>query len=167
MWLRIPEREKYMNRRRRTLLHHSVRLIGLAGLLCGGFWRPLQAWATAQWNDSAFAARDLETALAASNIHQPLESSELTLEAPDAAENGALVSFTASSRIPDTTALTFVVDKNPFPLSAHFEFSNGALAEVSLYLRMDKTSPVRVIAQAGDTYYSAHREVAVTLSGCS
>lgn len=156
-----------MNRGRRNWLRHGARLSVLVGLFASGLRRPLHAWAATQWNAIAFAARDLATALAASNIRQPLESSELALDAPDAAENGALVSFTASSRIPDTTALTFVVDKNPFPLSARFEFSNGALAEVSLYLRMDKTSPVRVIAQAGDTFYSAQREVAVTLSGCS
>ncbi|PKO83628.1 MAG: thiosulfate oxidation carrier protein SoxY [Betaproteobacteria bacterium HGW-Betaproteobacteria-11] len=154
-----------MNRRRRTLLRYSA---GLTGWLAVSLWRPFASWAASRRNAAAFVARDLATARAASGIpEQPLESSALTLDAPDAAENGALVAFTAVSRIPDTTALTFFVDHNPFPLSARFEFGNGARAEVSVYLRMDKTSLVRVVAQAGDTFYSAQKEVAVTISGCS
>lgn len=154
-----------MNPGRRTLLCYGT---GLAGWLVVSLWRPLASWAATRWNAAAFAASDLAAARAASGIpEQPLESSALTLEAPDAAENGALVAFTAISRIPGTTALTFFVDHNPFPLSARFEFGNGARAEVSVYLRMDKTSLVRAVAQAGDTFYSAQKEVAVTLSGCS
>lgn len=154
-----------MNRGRRTLLRYSA---GLVGWLVASLWHPLASWAATQWNAAAFAAPDLAAALAASGIpEQPLESSALTLDAPDAAENGALVAFTAISRIPGTTALAFLVDLNPAPLSARFEFGNGARAEVSVYLRMNKTSLVRVVAQAGDTFYSAQKEVAVTISGCS
>lgn len=150
---------------RRTLLHHAT---GLFGWLVLGLWRPLTGWAASLWNAAAFTASELPAARAASGIpEQTQESSALTLIGPDAAENGALVAFTAISRIPDTTALTLFVDNNPFPLSARFEFSNGAHAEITLYLKMDKTSPVRVVAQSGESFYSAQKEVAVTISGCS
>jgi sulfur-oxidizing protein SoxY len=156
-----------MNHQRRAVLRNATRIGALAALVLGGLWQPLRTWAAERWNTAAFAARDLPAALAASGIDDVLESSALTLEGPDAAENGALVSFTAISRIPGTTALSFFVDNNPLPLSARFEFAHGARAEVSLYLKMDKTSIVRVIAQAGAASYGAQREVAVTLSGCS
>lgn len=156
-----------MNPKRRILLGRTARIAALTGLFAGGFWRPLRAWAAAQRHTIAFAARDLAAALAASNITQPQESDDVLLNAPDAAENGALVAITAVSRIPGTTALTFFVDKNPFPLSAHFDFTNGALPEVSLYLKMAQTSVVRVVAHANGKFYSARKEVTVTLGGCS
>lgn len=156
-----------MNHQRRAILQQATRIGALATLVLGGLWRPVRAWATERRNTTAFAASDLAAALAASGITETLESTALTLEGPDAAENGALVSFTATSRIPGTTALSFFVDNNPLPLSARFEFAHGARAEVSLYLKMDKTSIVRVIAEAGTAFYGAQKEVAVTLSGCS
>ncbi len=85
---------------------------------------------------------------------------------PEIAENGAVVPIEITSRIPGTTSISVVAEKNPFPLVAHFDFLEGALPFVKLNMKMGETSDVRVIAQAGGKSYSASRNVKVTIGGC-
>jgi sulfur-oxidizing protein SoxY len=70
------------------------------------------------------------------------------------------------SNIPGTTSIAVLVEKNPFPLAGKFSFMGGALPFVKLNLKMGETSDVRVIAQAGDKYFVATREIKVTIGGC-
>ena len=70
------------------------------------------------------------------------------------------------SNIPNTSSISILVDKNPFPLSASFEFSNGALPEVSARLKLSQTSMVKAVAKADGKFYTAQKEVKVTIGGC-
>ena len=70
------------------------------------------------------------------------------------------------SNIPGTTALTVLIEKNPFPLASRFTFLEGALPFVKLNLKMGETSDVRVVAQAGGRSYTASKEIKVTIGGC-
>src|SRR5216684_2642686 len=80
--------------------------------------------------------------------------------------NGAVVPIEISSAIAGTTALTVVIDKNPFPLIARFDFKEGALPFVKVNVKMGETSDVRVLAEAGGKHYVATKEVKVTIGGC-
>ena len=71
-----------------------------------------------------------------------------------------------SSSIPGTTALIVVIDKNPFPLISRFDFKDGALPFVKLNAKLGETSDVRVLAEAAGKYYSATKEIKVTIGGC-
>ena len=71
-----------------------------------------------------------------------------------------------SSNIPGTTALIVVIEKNPFPLTARFDFKEGALPFVKVNVKMGETSDVRVIAEAGGRHFSASKEIKVTIGGC-
>ena len=42
----------------------------------------------------------------------------------------------------------------------------GALPFVKLNVKMGETSDVRVVAQAGGRYYTASKEIKVTIGGC-
>src|SRR6266850_7324444 len=126
--------------------------------------RPLAALAA--WNKEAFSAKTAGDALKSLGIANPQPSKDLTIEVPEIAENGAVVPIEISSAIPGTTALIVVIDKNPFPLIARFDFKEGALPVVKVNLKMGETSDVRVLAEAGGKYYSATREVKVTIGGC-
>jgi sulfur-oxidizing protein SoxY len=71
------------------------------------------------------------------------------------------------SAIPNTTSIAVFVEKNPQPLTAVFNFSNGALPEVRVAVKMGQTSNVKVVAKTADgKFYSAQKEVKVTTGGC-
>jgi len=143
-----------MNSLRRSLL-------GAAGLL---LLRPLAALAA--WNKEAFGAKTAADALKSLGASNPAPSSEILIEAPQIAENGAVVPIEIQSNLAGTSSLIVLIDKNPLPLISRFSFLDGALPFVKLNVKMGETSEVRVLAQAGGRYYTAAKEIKVTIGGC-
>ena len=154
-----------MNTTRRTVLKSTAATGVLAGLIAAGALRPTQVLA-ADWNKAAFDAKDTGGALKGIGAGAPADSKDLILKVPDIAENGAVVPVDVISNIPNTSSISILVDKNPFPLSAHFDFANGALPEVSARLKMAQTSVVKAVAKADGKFYTAQKEVKVTAGGC-
>lgn len=150
---------------RRTVLKGASASGALAALLAAGMLKPTQVWA-ATWNKAAFDAKETAGTIKALGAGATAESKDLLIKAPDIAENGAVVPVDVTSNIPGTTSISVLVDKNPFPLSSTFDFANGAVADVSVRLKMGQTSLVRAVARAGDKYYIAQKEVKVTVGGC-
>jgi sulfur-oxidizing protein SoxY len=123
--------------------------------------------ALAAWNESAFGAKTPQDALKGIGVANPAPSKEIVIDAPQIAENGAVVPIEIASNLPGTSSIAVVLEKNPFPLAAKFEFKEGALPFVKLNVKMAETSDVRVVvAAAGGRYYSATREIKVTIGGC-
>ena len=143
-----------MNRIRRALV--AALAIGLV--------RPLAALPA--WNKDAFGAKTAADALKNLGVPNAAPSGDLHIEAPQIAENGAVVPIEISSSIPGTSALIVVIEKNPFPLTARFDFKEGALPFVKVNVKMGETSDVRVIAEAGGRHFSASKEIKVTIGGC-
>jgi sulfur-oxidizing protein SoxY len=143
-----------MNRLRRTLL----------GVLVAWLAKPLAA--AAAWNENAFGAKTPQDALKGIGAANLAPSKDIAIDAPQIAENGAVVPIEITSNIPGTTSIAVVLEKNPFPLAAKFDFKEGALPYVKLNVKMAETADVRVIAAAGGRHYSAAREVKVTIGGC-
>lgn len=154
-----------MNTTRRTVLKSTAGSGVLAGLISAGLLRPTQVLA-ADWNKAAFEAKDMAGALKGVGAAAPADSKDIILKAPDIAENGAVVPVEVISNIPGTTALSILVDKNPSPLSAHFDFANGAVPEVAVRLKLGQTSMVKAVAKAGGKFYTVQKEVKVTVGGC-
>jgi len=140
--------------RRKTLLAAAAALL----------LRPFAAHAA--WNKEAFGAKSAADALKTLGIASPAPSKDIVIEAPQIAENGAVVPIEITSNIPGTTSIAVVLEKNPFPLAAKFDFKEGALPYVKLNVKMAETADVRVVAAAGGRQYSATREVKVTIGGC-
>lgn len=154
-----------MNTTRRTVLKSATASGVLAGLIAAGALRPTQVLA-AEWNKAAFEAKDTAGALNGISAGTPADSKDLILKVPDIAENGAVVPVEVISNIPNTSSIAILVEKNPQPLSAHFEFANGALPEVSARLKMGQTSLIKAVAKADGKFYTAQKEVKVTVGGC-
>src|SRR3982751_6155222 len=136
----------------------------LTAALVLGIVKPLAALAA--WNKEAFGAKTPGDALKTLGMANATPSKDVHIEAPEIAENGAVVPIEISSAIVGTSALIVVIEKNPFPLTARFDFKEGALAFVKLNVKMGETSDIRVLAEAGGKYYSATKEVKVTIGGC-
>ena len=146
-----------MNPLRRTALRFAAALT--AGLLL-----PLRALAA--WNKEAFSAKTAADALRGLGIAASTESKEIVIEAPQIAENGAVVPIEVTSTLANTRSITLVIDKNPFPLTARFDFGEGALPYVKVNVKLGESSFVRAFAEAGGRHYSAAQEVKVTIGGC-
>ena len=154
-----------MNTTRRTVLKGATASGVLAGLIAAGALRPTLVLA-ADWNKAAFEAKDTAGALKGIGSTAASESKDLMLKVPDIAENGAVVPVDVVSNIPNTSSISILVEKNPQPLCAQFDFANGAVADVSARLKMGQTSLVKAVAKADGKFYTAQKEVKVTVGGC-
>jgi sulfur-oxidizing protein SoxY len=140
--------------RRRTLL----------AFLAAWLAQPLAALAA--WNKEAFGAKSAADALKSLGAANAAPSPEVLIEVPQIAENGAVVPVEITSNVRGTTSILVLIDHNPFPLVAKFDFSENALPFAKLSVKMGETSEVRVVAEAGGKYYFATQEVKVTIGGC-
>jgi sulfur-oxidizing protein SoxY len=140
-------------------------LLQAAGaLLAAGLLKPLAALAA--WNKAAFSSKTSADAMKSLGTPSAEASGGIVIEAPQIAENGAVVPIEVTSNIPGTTSLAVLVEKNPYPLVAKFDFVEGALPFVKINAKMGETSDVRVIATAGGKHYQATKEIKVTIGGC-
>ena len=155
-----------MNRRKLLKSGGSLAVLGLA--MSAGLIRPGSAWAQqAGWNKQAFETHSLNDAVKAMGGAQPVESKDIVITSPDIAENGAVVPFTITSKIPGTQNIALLVEKNPNILAANFAIPEGTDPWVNTRVKMAQTSNVIALAKGGDgKYYYASKEVKVTLGGC-
>jgi len=93
-------------------------------------------------------------------------SDKVKLDAPEIAENGAVVPISVSTSLVDVTTIAFVVPENPNVLAAYYKIPQGTMPNVANRLKMAKTSNVIVIVESGGKLFSATKEVKVTVGGC-
>lgn len=137
----------------------------ILGLIAAAALVPLRAWA-AVWNKSAFEAVKLDDVQAGLAINNEIVSTDIQVTAPDMAENGAIVQVEIRSNIPGTDAMMILVEKNPTPLIAHYQFSNGAEPFIVTRIKMAETSDIKVVAKVGNQYYTNAKSVEVLENGC-
>ncbi len=112
-----------------------------------------------------FSAKTVEEALKAIG-GQAASSDQVSVVSPDIAENGAVVPVGATSKLPNTTEIFLMVEKNPTPLAAGFMIPAGTAADVQTRLKMGQSTNVIAIVKADGKLYSATKETKVTLGGC-
>jgi sulfur-oxidizing protein SoxY len=153
-----------MNVVRRSILALGLRGGALALAAAAGMLHAARA--RADWNKSGFESKAVADVLKSLGATGAVESRDITITAPDIAENGAVVPVAVSSRIPNTEQISIIAEKNPFPLAATFGLAGGGEAYVSTRLKMGQTSDVWALVKAGGRYYVAKKEVKVTVGGC-
>ena len=126
---------------------------------------PINALA-AIWNKAAFEATNLQQAAEGLTIDNEQPSNEITLIAPDRAENGAVVQVEILSNIPNTEALALFVAENPTPLIVNVMLSPGTQARLVTRIKMAQTSQVKVVAKVGNQYFTQSNQVVVLEDGC-
>lgn len=124
-----------------------------------------QSQAQAAVDQASFQVKTLEDALKAIG-GTPANSDQVSVVSPDIAENGAVVPVGATSKLPNTTEMYMIVEKNPTPLSAGFMIPAGTAAEVQTRLKMGQSTNVVVVVKADGKLFSASKETKVTLGGC-
>ena len=127
---------------------------------------PTMVSAQAAWNKVAFESKNMADAVKAMGGSSATESKEVTLSAPEIAENGNVVRLGVQSTLAGTTWLGLIVEKNPAALTAGFEIYPGTDANMSTNVKMGQSSNVYALAKVGDKFFYAVKEVKVTLGGC-
>jgi len=145
-----------------------MKIGGVFGLMAAaGLLTPEEAYAQQQaWNKAAFEAKNLDETVKALGGASAAQSGDITIVAPDIAENGAVVPVGVVSKIPNTQAVYILVEKNPNSLAAGFGIPAGTEANVSTRIKMGQTSNVHAVVKADNKFYVATKEVKVTLGGC-
>jgi len=154
-----------MNSDRRKVLKSTggMAVMGLAA--SAGLFKPGSAWAQT-WNKAAFETKTLADTVRALGGASAAESKDIAITSPDIAENGAVVPFSISSRIPKTESIALLVEKNPSALAASFSIPEGTEAGVTTRVKMGQTSNVIALVKADGKFYYTTKEVKVTLGGC-
>jgi sulfur-oxidizing protein SoxY len=137
--------------------------LGIAG---SGFPMRAQAADATKWPKDAFAQKTEADAIRVLYQKSPEPSDKVRLDAPEIAENGAVVPISVSSTLTDVTSISILVAENPFPLTAHYRFPAGTSPLAGSRLKMAKTSKVTALVESGGKIYSATKEVKVTVGGC-
>ncbi|MBR0869737.1 thiosulfate oxidation carrier protein SoxY [Bradyrhizobium tropiciagri] len=151
----------------RRLVLKGAGIAALIGLGVVPFGVP-QALAAA--NDAypadAFKQKSEADAIKALYGKSPEPSDKVKMDAPEIAENGAVVPISASTTLADVTSISFLVTENPIALVASYKIPAGTVPNVANRIKMAKTSNVTVIVEAGGKLYSAVKEIKVTVGGC-
>jgi sulfur-oxidizing protein SoxY len=151
---------------RRLILQGAglVALVGLGNLPFGLV--PAFAAANDKYPEEAFKQKSDADAIKAL-YGKPAEASDkVKLDAPEIAENGAVVPVSVSTTLADVTSISILVSENPNALIASYKIPAGTVPGIANRIKMAKTSNVIVIVEAGGKLYSATKEVKVTVGGC-
>jgi len=156
-----------MDMLRRTMLKGVGAGGMLTAALAAGLLKPGRVYAAEEWNKAAFDAKDVSGALKGLNATNPADSKDIMIKAPDIAENGAVVPVEVISNIPNTASISVLSLKNPLPLAASFDFANGAMPELQVRVRLAETTQVKAVVKTADgKFFTAQKEVKVTVGGC-
>jgi sulfur-oxidizing protein SoxY len=104
-----------------------------------------------------FDAKSLADVLKTLGASAPAESKVVSLQAPDIAENGAVVPLGASTTLPGVKRILLLVEKNPNALAAVFDLGDGIDATVATRVKMGQTSNVYAVAITADNKVLSRR----------
>ena len=143
---------------RRTFLKRALATLAV------GLLSPI---VNAAWPKNAFQQKTLDDAIReALGTENITETSDLVIKAPDIAENGAVVPVTVKADRPDIETIAILATGNNQPLVGTFALGTGAIADVSVRIKMAKTSDIVAVAKIGDQLYRNSKNVKVTIGGC-
>lgn len=149
-----------MQTRRDTLRQSAT----VAALLASAGLFPGSALA---FNKEAFDAKTIAEAVKAFDGGAPTESKDVTLTAPDIAENGAVVPLGVATTLTGVKQMLLLVEKNPSAMIAKFDVTDAVEPQFLTRAKMGQTSDVYAVAIMADgKAFFAKKDVKVTLGGC-
>src|ERR1700710_101259 len=135
----------------------TVALVGLGNIPFG--LAPVFAAANDKYPEDAFKQKSDADAIKSLYGKTAEPSDKVKLDAPEIAENGAVVPIAVSTTFADVTSISILVPDNPSALAASYRIPAGTLPSVSNRIKMAKTTKVIAIVEAGGKLYSAAKEV--------
>jgi sulfur-oxidizing protein SoxY len=148
-----------MNQQRRSLLKYSA-VFGL--MASAGLISVAQAH---EWNKAALEGKSRDDVFKILGAGTPDKSGAIILNAPDIADNGAVVPVGITTTL-KAEQMAILVEKNPSALAAQFFIPAGTEPFVTSRIKMGQTSNVYGLVKADGKWSMAVKEVKVTLGGC-
>jgi len=154
-----------MNQTRRSFLRAGMAAGTVAIAAGAGLLTPSSVLAA--WPKSAFSEKKLDKAInILTGSSNPSDSAKIKVDAPDIAENGAVVSVTVESSLSDIETISVFVPANASPLCSSYVLSKQSDGIITGRIKMAKTSDVVAVIKAGGKLHTAKKSVKVTLGGC-
>ncbi|MCG5535301.1 thiosulfate oxidation carrier protein SoxY [Ectothiorhodospira mobilis] len=152
-----------MNSKRRVLLKGTL-AAGTMGVAVGaGVLTPRNVLAEAR---EAFQEGSMDEILKSALGSDRHEAGHVRVEAPNIAENGAVVPVSVESDLDGVTEIAILAAANSTPLTSRYELGEGTRPKISTRIKMGETSDVVAVVKTGDGLYSGRKEVKVTVGGC-
>lgn len=129
--------------------------------------RKLQA---ATWFTQAFEAKQTAQVMEAFKATAIPVSTDLQIEVPQKAENGAVVQVELTSNQPagNISSLRLLADANPTPLIASFELGKQVLPKLVTRIKLAQSGELIALAQKPDGQFKQQRRQVVVLEdGCA
>jgi len=124
----------------------------------------------AAWFAQAFEAKQTTQVLAALKATAVPVSPDLQIDAPQKAENGAVVQveLTSKQAAGNVSSLRLLADANPTPLIASFELGKQVLPKLVTRIKLAQSGEVIALAQqASGQFQQQRRQVIVLEDGCA
>ncbi len=151
----------------RRLVLQGAALVALIGLGNVGFGlAPAFAAANDKYPEDAFKQKGDADAIKSLYGKTAEPSDKVKMDAPEIAENGAVVPISVTTSLADVTSISILVAENPNALAASYKIPAGTMPSVANRLKMAKTTNVIAIVEADGKLYSTTKEVKVTVGGC-
>src|ERR1700731_5492659 len=124
-----------------------VALIGLGNMAFGP--TPALAAANDKYPEDAFKQESDADAIKSLYGKTPEPSDKVKMDAPEIAENGAVVPISVTTSLADVTSISILIAENPNALAASYKIPAGTMPSVANRLKMAKTTNVIAIVEAG------------------
>jgi len=124
----------------------------------------------AAWFAQAFEAKQTTQVMAALKATAVPVSPDLHIDAPQKAENGAVVQveLTSKQAAGNVSSLRLLADANPTPLIASFELGKQVLPKLVTRIKLAQSGEVIALAQqASGLFQQQRRQVIVLEDGCA
>jgi len=143
-----------------------------AGLVLAAmpFWLVARKLEAATWFTQAFEAKQTAQVMAALQATAVPMSHDLQIDAPQKAENGAVVQVELTSKLAagNVSSLRLLADANPTPLIASFELGKQVLPRLVTRIKLAQSGEViALLQQANGQFQQQRRQVIVLEDGCA
>lgn len=153
-----------------TLLKRRALLKGALALAAMPLLMLVQKVQAATWFVQAFEAKQTSEVMAALQAKAVPVSQDIHIEAPQKAENGAVVQVEISSQQGpgNISHIRLLADANPTPLIASFELGKQVLPKLVTRIKLAQSGElIALMQQAGGQFQQQRREVIVLEDGCA
>lgn len=124
----------------------------------------------ATWFAQAFEAKQTTQVMAVLKATAVPVSADLQIDAPQKAENGAVVQVELTSKLAagNVSSLRLLADANPTPLIASFELGKQVLPRLVTRIKLAQSGEViALLQQANSQFQQQRRQVIVLEDGCA